>query len=324
MIKHLSENISDKEERLLSGFLASDSQYKTRYKEMAKTRAVAFIPVLEEGKRDNYENLSFDADRKIKLVPNSGFFNYLFRIAAVILLLLSTSISLYYYYLYSEIAHDRLVVCQTVAPLGSKTKMILPDSTVVWLNSGSTLKYNNLYGKKNREVLLSGEGYFQVAKDEDRPFLVHTNHIEIAVLGTVFNVRSYSNEPSVEVNLLEGKVDVSIKNSKTTEKLSLRPNEKMIYDKSLKTMHRYETDAMRSALWVTGKLCFVDASLTEIAKDLERKYDVQIIIDTKKIKDEIFSGSLDLNQPVEKLLEYIDVDKKHKRTFIGRTIIIDN
>jgi ferric-dicitrate binding protein FerR (iron transport regulator) len=207
-------------------------------------------------------------------------------------------------------------------PLGSQAKIILPDGTIAWLNSGSTLKYSNLYGKKNREVLLSGEGYFEVTKDKSKPFFVHTNNIQVKVLGTVFNVRSYMNDRTVEVNLLEGKVDVSMLDNNSSKKLILIPNEKMIYNKNTKTMYSCKADAAKSAQWTIGKLCFVNSSLKDISKDLERKYNVKIILESDRVKNEIFSGSLDLNQPLKFILDYLDVDKKFTKTYNGQTVSI--
>ena len=105
-------------------------------------------------------------------------------------------------------------------------------------------------------------------------------------------------------------------------KLTLHPNEKMVYNKKNNSMLIYSVDATRSAQWTIGKLCFVDASIEQIAKDLERKYDVKIKIESEKIKRELFSGSLNLNQPLKNILNYIDVDRKFEMTYIGKSIFI--
>lgn len=321
MNNHLSGNISEDEERALLDILNSDPKYKVLYSEMAKTRAISFISALEKEKKSQYKNFIHTLENGFTFKAGSDLFRTFLKTAAIIVFVLSTSISSYLIFT-NNIGNNKLANCETVVPLGSQAKIILPDGTVAWLNSGSTLKYNNLYGKKNREVLLTGEGYFEVTKDKSKPFLVYTNNIEIKVLGTVFNVRSYLNDPTVEVNLLEGKVDISIMNNSNSGKVTLLPNEKMVFDKKSNSMLSSSAEVAKSAQWTIGKLCFVDASLKEIANDLERKYDVQITIETDEIKNEIFSGSLDLNQPLNEILEYIDVDKKFSKTFIGKRVLI--
>jgi len=321
MNQHLSGNISDEEERVLLDILHSDPKYKILYSEMAKTRAISFIPLLEKEKDSNYKNFIQVINNGFVLNERSTIFRNFLRIAAVILFVLSTSIASYYLFTNNNSA-NKVANCETIVPFGSQAKIILPDGTVAWLNSGSKLKYSNLYGKKFREVQLTGEGYFEVTKDKSKPFLVHTNNIEIKVLGTVFNVRSYLNDPTEEVDLLEGKVDVTMLNKDSSKKLTLIPNEKMIYNKNTKTMYSRKADAAKSAQWTTGKLCFVDESLQDITKDLERKYNVKIILETVNMKNELFSGSLNLNQPLNIILDYLDVDKKFTKIYNGQTVFI--
>jgi len=322
MSNHLSGNISEDEERALIDFLNLDPQYKILYAEMAKTRAISFIPVLENEKESNYNNFNKALpDNLLLSVKLTPFRNFL-RIAAAVIFMLSTSISSYYFFTNSR--NGNLTTCEAFVPLGSQAKVILPDGSVVWLNSGSTLKYNNLFGKKDRTIQLTGEGYFEVTKDKTKPFLVHTNDISVKVLGTVFNVRSYLDDPTVEVNLLEGRVNITTQSKESANTLNLAPNEKMIYNKKNGTMLSYRADAAKSAQWTIGKLCFVDASLEQIAKDLERKFDIKIKLSTKNINNEIFSGSLNLNQPLNEILDYLDVDKKFKKVYSGKTVLIKN
>lgn len=320
MSTHLSGGISEDEEQVLLEILNSDAKYKVLYAEMAKTRAISFIPVLENEKKSHYKNLTRTLNNVI-LNTSSNLIRNILKVAAIAIFVLSTSIS-FYYILSDNFLREKLASSETVVPLGSQAKIILPDGTIAWLNSGSTLKYSNLYGKKNREVLLSGEGYFEVTKDKSKPFFVHTNNIQVKVLGTVFNVRSYMNDRTVEVNLLEGKVDVSMLDNNSSKKLILIPNEKMIYNKNTKTMYSCKADAAKSAQWTIGKLCFVNSSLKDISKDLERKYNVKIILESDRVKNEIFSGSLDLNQPLKFILDYLDVDKKFTKTYNGQTVSI--
>lgn len=323
MINHLSGNISDKEERVLLDILNSDPQYKLLYSEMAKTRAISFTPEIESQKTSNYQILLNKINQGLLFNNRPNFFTQFARIAAIIIFIISTSISTYYLVQQFSTSNKQLMSYETIVPHGSQTKIILPDGTEVWLNSGSKLKYDNSYGNKNRTVHLTGEGYFKVKKNANAPFFVYLNRIQVKVLGTVFNARSYVDESTVEVNLLEGKIDICKDNGVKTI-ASLLPDENLIFDKKSGEVQSYKVDASRSSLWTTGRLCFVDASLADIAKDLERKFDVHININSKQIKEELFSGSLDLNQQLEKILDYIDVDKKYNKIYNGKTITITN
>ncbi|MBS1567393.1 MAG: FecR domain-containing protein, partial [Bacteroidetes bacterium] len=110
---------------------------------------------------------------------------------------------------------------------GSRTKLVLPDGTQVWLNSGSKLTYDSLYGASGREVLLTGEAYFDVAKNAARPFIIHAPGFSIRVLGTAFNVRSFPGEKKSETSLIKGSIEVTF-TERPAERIVLKPNEKLV------------------------------------------------------------------------------------------------
>ncbi|MCD7972876.1 MAG: FecR family protein [Candidatus Azobacteroides sp.] len=319
MMKYVSGSLSDREASELLDILNSDNEYMVRYNDILKIHAVSHIPVIALKKDSNYKSVLNRMDNRPGFNRHHTFSKYLFRAAAIFILLLTTSISLYYIHADYN-SGNNLSGYEMVVPHGSQSKIILPDGTVAWLNSGSTLKYTNSYGKRNRTVFLTGEGYFDVKEDRKNPFFVHAGKIEIKVLGTIFNVRAYSDEKTLEVDLLEGKIEIFHEND---HPLILLPDKKLVYNKDNNTVFSYKTDVSRSTAWTTGKLRFVDVSLQDISKDLERRYDVKIVIGSQHIKDELFSGTLDLNQPIEKILEYIDVDKKYTRNYYGKEIHID-
>jgi ferric-dicitrate binding protein FerR (iron transport regulator) len=322
MIDYLSGTISEMDQQHLSELLKSNRDFKMRFDEMLKIRAMSYVPGIEAQKQNNFNNILEQINDTPTFNSSHSWFSNFRNIAAIIALVISVSVASYY--IYSDISSpaDTAFQYETFSPIGSQTKIILPDSTVVWLNSGSSLKYNQAFGKKNREVTLVGEGYFEVTKDKSKPFIVQTDSLNINVLGTVFNLRAYNDDADVIVNLIEGSVDISLPTSKNVGLLSIKPNERMVFNKQTKKIEYYETDASRSSLWTTGKLCFVDATLEQISKDLERKYDVEIQIANDKIKNEIFSGSLNLNLSLKEILSYIDVDKKFSIIQTGDTIVV--
>ena len=322
MIDYLSGNISEMDQQLLSELLKSNRDFKMRFDELLKIRAMSFVPGIEAHKQSNYNNILEQInDTPIFNNSRSRFSNFR-KFAAIITLVISVSVASFYIYSDFSSPADTAFQYETFSPIGSQTKIILPDSTVVWLNSGTSLKYNKAYGKKDREVTLVGEGYFEIMKDKSKPFYVHTDSLDIRVLGTTFNVKAYDDDVDVTVNLIVGSVDISLPKSNYEGSLLMKPNEKIIFNKNTKKIKSSEVDASRSALWTTGKLCFVDATIEQILKDLERKYDVKINMDNEKTKKELFSGSLDLNLSLKEVLAYIDVDKKFSTNQSGDTIYI--
>jgi len=139
----------------------------------------------------------------------------------IIVLLLKNSV------ITSETKNGMANLSQVTTKPGSKTQIRLPDGSVVRLNSSSSLTYDKNFGKNIREVSLTGEAFFDVEKDSSHPFIIHTNAIDIKVLGTAFNVKSYPGDANIETSLLRGKVEVTLKN-RSNEKIYLNPNEKLV------------------------------------------------------------------------------------------------
>lgn len=323
IIDYFSGNISEMDQQRLSELLKSNVDFKTQFDEMIKLRAVSFAPQIEGEKQDNYKKLMEQINDVPTYTISRSWITNFRRIAAIIALVVSVSVASFYI-IRDITSHSDASFCyETFSPIGSQTKIILPDSTVVWLNSGSSLKYNRSFGNKNREVVLSGEGYFEVKKDKAKPFLVHADSLDVRVLGTVFNVSAYKENAEITVSLIEGAVNISLPKLEKVGSLTMKPNEQLVFNKQTKKMIYSETDASRSALWTTGKLCFVDATIEQISKDLERKYDVKIKIANEQIKKELFSGSLNLNLSLKDILSYIDVDKKFRTNQVGDTIKIN-
>ncbi|WP_160714265.1 FecR family protein [Chitinophaga solisilvae] len=178
---------------------------------------------------------------------------------------------------------------------GARTSIELPDGTRVWLNAGSKLTYDKNFGLHNRNITLSGEAFFDVSKQAEHPFVIHTTAVNIRVLGTKFNIRSYPGDHATEAALLSGSIEASLNNSQ--EKIILRPTEKIIVqhtpagNKESRTGRKtaiaavaiqhltyYEAkpDAIVETSWMENKLMFRDMSFAELAQDMERFYGVRV------------------------------------------------
>lgn len=158
---------------------------------------------------------------------------------------------------------------------GEQLRVTLPDASVVRLNSGSSIFFPEKFEKNTRQITLSGEAFFEVTKDPNRPFEVKTNNITTTVLGTSFNIKAFKNK-QVTVTVATGKVKVEKVNKDHVDKLLLSPNQQAIYNeqKSLFTME--EVDASHYFAWTSGTIRFNNDPLDEVVKVLERWYNVTI------------------------------------------------
>ncbi|WP_207534825.1 FecR family protein [Desertivirga arenae] len=202
---------------------------------------------------------------------------------------------------------SELRVNEISAPVTGISKIKLPDGTKVWLNAGSKLTYHNSYGEKLREVNLIGEGYFDVVKDKEHPFLVNTPTIRLKVLGTAFNVRSYPDEEVTEAALVHGKIQVTLLNN-PDKVIVMKPNEKLRVNKQsgnlaanpnptqplieLGYIHRSsEKDSLPTeALWMDNYLAFDSETFSQVVNKLERWYNVQIRIENPALKNQRITG----------------------------------
>ena len=148
---------------------------------------------------------------------------------------------------------------------GMMTSVVLPDSTVVYLNSESTLRYPSTFeGRNQRKVELTGEAFFKVIKDVEKPFIVSTTHqSQIEVLGTSFNVEAYDDMSDVSTTLIEGKVNFSFQTGAQKKRVALKPGQKVVYDSTNGTTHLYETSGETETSWKDGKIIFNNTSLND-------------------------------------------------------------
>jgi transmembrane sensor len=212
---------------------------------------------------------------------------------------------------------------------GSKTSLILPDGTKVWLNAGSKLTYDSAFGRTLREVSLSGEGYFDVIRNKQKPFIIHASKINIKVLGTEFDVKSYPSDKTTEASLIRGSIEVTF-NGQPSKTVILKPNEKLVIDNfkfenhlaqmtdnpqvkqsvpeipkaiAVKTLtYENKTGDIIETSWVENKLVFQDESFEEIARKLERWYGVTIRFESERLMKDHLTGSF-TNETIRQALD---------------------
>lgn len=195
---------------------------------------------------------------------------------------------------------------QLVMPFGSSSKIVLSDSSVVWLNAGSSLIFPSIFKGKTREVVLFGEAYFDVFPDKDKPFIVQTSALEIRALGTEFNVSAYPEDNIIQTVLKEGSVAIrGVNASKNEKEIILKPNQLASFDKKTKNMSIAGVNTDFYTLWTDGLLSFENRDLNRITKSLERFYNIKIQFENPLIGMLKISGKLDLNQNQEEVFEYL-------------------
>ena len=222
-------------------------------------------------------------------------------IAASFLIVLSTAALIYYQ---SPTSERKQNIVATKG--GSRSSLVLPDGSQVWLNAESKISYSDNFGKSNRELTLIGEAYFDVAKDKNKPFIIHTKEMDVKVVGTVFNLRAYPDEKTTEAALYSGAIEVMINRDKK-QVIYLKPNEKLLvqnnYSDSTKEISpaiplisvtaitKTTTDSIAvESQWVQNRFAFSNESLETVAQRISKWFGVQVVIKNDALKNKEFNG----------------------------------
>ncbi|MDR0845180.1 MAG: DUF4974 domain-containing protein [Tannerella sp.] len=253
--------------------------------------------------------------RKAKTISMRPF---LYAAAGVLLLLIISYAS---YWQGGEQLKSRFADVIIEAPLGSKTKTSLPDGTLVWLNAGSKITYSQGFGVSERNIRLSGEGYFEVTKNEKAPFCVHTDELQVNVLGTIFNFRNYPEGEEATVSLVEGLV--LAKNQLKNEKAQLSPGEKVFLDKKTGEMRVVSVNVQNTVAWTDDYLFFDEELLPDIVRELERSYNVKISLADPSLETFRFYGNFVVkDQTIEEILDMLASTNKLRYRIKGKEITL--
>ena len=301
---------------------AENQQYFIRQREIwfsAVSREAA--SVYDKDKAfENFRN-RVESQKEIQSTSRRGFsLSALWRYAAVVAIIIAVGCISYWQ---GEVnVKDTFADISVEAPLGSKTKLYLPDGTLVWLNAGSRMTYSQGFGVDNRKVELEGEGYFEVKRNEKIPFFVKTKDLQLQVLGTKFNFRDYPEDHEVVVSLLEGKVGLN--NLLREEKEAvLSPDERAVLNKANGLLTVESVTASHASQWTDGYLFFDEELLPDIAKELERSYNVKIHIANDSLKTFRFYGNfVRREQNIQEVLEALASTEKMQYKIEERNITI--
>ncbi len=244
-----------------------------------------------------------------------NFYKYAFRVSAVAIVFLLCGISSLFFLWQSEKtaveAVEEYKEYVVEVPAGAKSKVTFPDGSVVWLNAGSKVKYNSNFAKESRNLALSGEGYFEVSKNEELPFVVNTGNLSVKVLGTKFNLKSYEEDSEVKVTLKEGAVRVGDFLADAAP-IVLEPNQRFTLKKADQAIQVDSVDASHIENWRNGAMIFDKVPLEEIAKELKRLYNIPIQIENDKLKRIVYYSDFQENVTMEKVLEILSSGNKFR------------
>lgn len=219
---------------------------------------------------------------------------------------------------------------------GSRSRATLPDGTEVWLNGGSRITYQrDMNTQQKREVFLSGEAFFKVAKDADNPFVVKTSRMAVNVLGTAFNVKAYPNEEQTETSLISGSVEV-VPADDQQQRVQLQPNQKFIIrhtqDGNARPSLGYsmeqvkmngQNDLINETAWCDNVLVFDNESFGTVALKMERWFGVKIYLNDKKLKAYRFTGTFK-NESLPQILEALKVTSSFRCEIKGNEVFINH
>lgn len=213
---------------------------------------------------------------------------------------------------------DSLVYNVVTVPKGGEYRLVLSDGTLVYLNSMTRIRYPVQFCGDSREVELEGEAYFEVARNEAKPFVVKTACYDVTVLGTRFNVFAYRNEIESSTTLAQGAVAVSGKGIDGSRRLKV--DERLVLDKTTGKVCVEKVDSRYYTAWKDGKFRFRDVRLEDIMRMVERWYDVTVEYDGEEVKDLRFGFNMSRHETIEPLLRIFELNGKVKIDRIGKVL----
>lgn len=315
--KYFSGTIPFQDEKKLFAFINASESNKTLFHTWEREWMMA-EGLQNHALDDKWHRLTtkIDHDRRIYISfkHSNSYFSQWLSIAASIMLILSLSV-----YLLDKFTEDNPVsYFISEVPKGQKSKLILPDGTIVWLNGGSKLKYPDSYSINNRKVTLDGEGYFEVTKQDGAYFTVSTELYDVVVKGTKFNVSAYAGDMISSTSLLEGKAEIDY-NDRTYE---VFPGENIILNKETGLISRQSIGEDNPEGWINDYINYNAITFSDLVTKLSRKYGVDIIIERNELKDKKFSLSLRNNETLIQVLDGLKLITPFEYEEVENSIII--
>lgn len=219
-----------------------------------------------------------------------------------------------------SVSGTALIYNRLEIPRGAEYFLALADGTKIWLNSESEIRYPVNFSGSKREVYLVGEAFFQVAKDEKHPFIVHTGQTQIEVLGTAFNVRNYADESHIATTLVNG--SVLLTDAEAGRKIILKPGEQGCVDKTTGLSDVRDVDTYLYTAWKDSRFVFRNTRMEDLLNTLVRWYDLTVFYQNTAVKDICFTGDMTRMGDFRQILDIIESNERVRFTVNDRTVIV--
>ncbi len=309
IIKLFSGEISPDEEKLLALWINESDEnrkYFLELKNIWQNAQPAFNPENINTEKAHFEILKKIKTKSARKIP---FFVWWQRVAAILIIPAILLVAVQYNQ--NSIRKSSIAYQEIMSPLGMNSKITLPDGSVVWLNSGSKLKYPVEFYADVREVQLYGEAFFKVQSDKKHPFIVSTKNLQVIATGTSFNIESYCKDSISAVTLLEGKLDVKI-GEKITQHID--PNQRFLYNYNTSKYAVTKTDANHWCVWKDGILAFRDEPLEDVFKRIGRTYNVDLVVKDKTVARQLYRATFE-GESLDEILRLLKMSApiKYKR-----------
>lgn len=300
LIRYISGESSPEEQHIVLERFKTDINFRWEY---AVLRDMWFCAGLPKNDGKNYQKEMDQIFRRtVEMVSRPHpLFRRVMVSAAAAVVLLSLSIGYFFYQNRPDMLDDEYVVCEV--PRGERSRIVLPDSSVVWLNGGSQVRYAKDFNRKDRLIELDGEAYFEVAKCQGKDFIVEVDDLQVRVFGTKFNVSGYREDEKIVTSLDEGSVALYLKSASDTGFIRLKPNEKMIFTRADRKFQKEIFSDARS--WKDGYLAFYQDDLENMVRKIERRYDVKIKMESVKKNNYLYTGTFS-DESLQDILEAIN------------------
>jgi len=306
--KYFSDSLNRKGKEQLFNKIEEDDELKEEYAKFQNIWALSGM-VSEQDEMQYTDRKYRDVKRTIRQHKRKHFLLSIAKYAASAILLFS----LWFVFERYVISPEKTELFSIEAPKGQRTHLVLSDGTQVWLNSRSQLKITANFNKDERIVELDGEGYFQVSKNENKPFIVKTKQYDVFVTGTTFNVFAYAESSIFETDLIEGSVTIYDPKEKASS-INLFSEEKAFVESGILRKKNYSY--LNPQYIQDGIYSFEDYTLQDIAKRLELWYDVKINITNPQIANYSFSGKFRQTDHIENIIKAIMETGKFKYRII--------
>ena len=303
---HISRKISGEDTaedaKRVDEWIADKSENKQTYNILNEIWNFRFLS------SKKYNSLFKSVKRRIAVHENSPkqpfYTTTLFKAAAIILLILFSNIMVYL--IQENTKPEQLTTWhEIVVPRGNRMKVILPDSSIVWLNNETKFKYTSDFAS-NRVVELSGEAYFNVSHDSKHPFVVKIGDQQIKVLGTRFSVNAYPEDNLIETSLISGSVEFET-NAAINGKSSfiLEPGNSLFYNKQNNAVTQQKIQSSYYEYWENGMYAFKDESLESLSVKIKRIFNVEIVFEDDFLKSKTYTGTININDNIFIFMEAI-------------------